>query len=126
MPRRFREPDLRLRRYLPICALAFAPSAAFAHAILIQSDPPAGASVPAGKLELHLRYNSRVDSARSRLTLIAPDHAQTVLPIGTAATEDVLNTTATLAPGAYTVRWQVLAVDGHITRGDLPFTVTGP
>jgi methionine-rich copper-binding protein CopC len=23
------------------------------------------------------------------------------------------------------VRWQVLAVDGHITRGDVPFTVTG-
>ena len=24
------------------------------------------------------------------------------------------------------MRWQVLAVDGHITRGDVPFTVTGP
>ncbi|MFI4981818.1 MAG: copper resistance protein CopC, partial [Nevskiales bacterium] len=28
-------------------------------------------------------------------------------------------------PGAYVVRWQVLSVDGHITRGDVPFTVTG-
>jgi methionine-rich copper-binding protein CopC len=24
------------------------------------------------------------------------------------------------------VRWQVLAIDGHITRGDVAFTVTGP
>ncbi len=31
-----------------------------------------------------------------------------------------------LRPGDYTVRWQVLAVDGHITRGDVPFTVTPP
>jgi copper resistance protein C len=30
-----------------------------------------------------------------------------------------------MAPGSYSVRWQVLAIDGHITRGDVPFTVTG-
>ena len=29
-----------------------------------------------------------------------------------------------LQPGDYVARWQVLAVDGHITRGDVPFTVT--
>jgi len=28
-----------------------------------------------------------------------------------------------LAPGKYTLRWQALAVDGHITRGEVPFTV---
>jgi methionine-rich copper-binding protein CopC len=38
----------------------------------------------------------------------------------------VLHATAHLAPGNYTIRWQVLAVDGHITRGDVPFTVTAP
>jgi homogentisate 1,2-dioxygenase len=27
------------------------------------------------------------------------------------------------APGRYKIRWQVLAIDGHITRGDIPFTV---
>ena len=31
-----------------------------------------------------------------------------------------------LAPGPYRLRWQVLAVDGHITRGDIPFTVVAP
>jgi methionine-rich copper-binding protein CopC len=29
-----------------------------------------------------------------------------------------------LAAGAYRLRWQVLASDGHITRGEIPFTVT--
>ena len=31
-----------------------------------------------------------------------------------------------LAPGAYRLRWQVLAVDGHITRGDIPFQIIAP
>jgi methionine-rich copper-binding protein CopC len=26
-------------------------------------------------------------------------------------------------PGAYTLKWQVLATDGHITRGSVPFIV---
>jgi len=46
-----------------------------------------------------------------------------VLPITETATEDGLRTTVSLVPGLYSLRWQVLAVDGHITRGDVPFTV---
>jgi methionine-rich copper-binding protein CopC len=30
---------------------------------------------------------------------------------------------ADLAAGGYVLRWQVLAIDGHITRGDIPFAV---
>jgi methionine-rich copper-binding protein CopC len=35
----------------------------------------------------------------------------------------VTGTTGELATGVYVLRWQVLAVDGHITRGDIPFSV---
>ena len=45
------------------------------HAILMQSQPAAGASVPAGKVDMSFRYNSRIDRARSRLTLTAPTTA---------------------------------------------------
>ncbi len=102
------------------------PVSARAHAILEDSQPPIGGSVPAGKITLRLRYNSRIDRARSRLTLTRPDHTQAVLPIDPDGPPDIMTTQADLAPGAYSVRWQVLAVDGHITRGDVPFTVTGP
>jgi methionine-rich copper-binding protein CopC len=34
-------------------------------------------------------------------------------------------TVAPLAPGRYTVRWNVLAIDGHRTEGDYAFTVRG-
>jgi methionine-rich copper-binding protein CopC len=28
-----------------------------------------------------------------------------------------------LMSGQYRLRWQVLAIDGHLTRGDIPFSV---
>jgi copper resistance protein C len=105
--------------------MLFAP-AAFAHAILIESQPASGASVPAGTVNMAFRYNSRIDRERSRLTLTKPDPTQVVLPIIPAGAPNMLECDTTLtAPGAYVVRWQVLAVDGHITRGDVPFTVKG-
>jgi methionine-rich copper-binding protein CopC len=111
---------------IALLSLMLTPIAAMAHAILVQSQPPAGTSVPAGKVEMSFRYNSRIDRDRSRLTLTAPDHSQKVLTIDSAGPPNVIDTTAELnTPGAYVVRWQVLAVDGHITRGDVPFTVTG-
>jgi methionine-rich copper-binding protein CopC len=119
---------LPVRRILlaTILGLALAPLGAQAHAILMSSTPSAGASVPAGKVDLSFRYNSRIDRARSRLTLIRPDRSQTVLTIIPAGSPDLLESSTELSgSGAYVVRWQVLAIDGHITRGDVPFTVTG-
>ncbi len=80
----------------------------------------------AGQVAFQLRYNSRIDRTRSRLTLNRPDKTQTVLPIGSDGHDDTITTTAALSRGDYVLRWQVLAVDGHITRGDVPFTVADP
>ena len=102
---------------------ALLPSMASAHAILIDSTPAIHASVPAGHEAVTLRFNSRIDRERSRLTLIAPDKTEARLPIGKGGAADIMTTAADVKPGDYTVRWQVLAVDGHITRGDVPFTV---
>ncbi len=111
---------------LTLLAALLLPAIAQAHAILEESTPPAGASVKAGPLDLRLRYNSRIDQGRSRLTLIRPDHAKDTIPIDADGPPDILSAHLTLTPGAYIVRWQVLAVDGHITRGDVPITVTAP
>jgi hypothetical protein len=107
-------------------AMLLTPAAAMAHAILEQSQPPTGGSVPAGQVNLSFSYNSRVDRARSRLTLTRPDNTQTVLRINQSGPPNVIVSGIELtAPGPYVIRWQVLAIDGHITRGDVPFTVTG-
>lgn len=111
---------------LTLLAALLLPAIAQAHAILEESTPPAGASVKAGPLDLRLRYNSRIDQERSRLTLIRPDHVKDTITIDPDGPPDILSAHLTLTPGAYVVRWQVLAVDGHITRGDVPITVTAP
>ncbi len=115
-----------LRVLLAAPLLALVSVSASAHAILLRSAPAIGASVPAGPIAMELHYNSRIDAGRSRLTLIRADRSQAVLPILDDPAPDVLRAQVTLPPGAYTVRWQVLAIDGHITRGDVPFSVTGP
>jgi copper resistance protein C len=120
-------PALRLIRLLLAAALLSVPAVqASAHAILIRSAPAIGASVPAGAIAMELHFNSRIDAGRSRLTLIRADHTDSVLPIIADPAPEVLRAQATLPAGSYVVRWQVLAIDGHITRGDVPFTVTGP
>ncbi len=103
--------------------LLLLPGAALAHAILLQSQPPAGGTTAAGPTQIVLRFNSRIDGGRSRVALATPDHEQTVLKVALDAPPDILRAEAMLVPGSYVVHWQVLAVDGHITRGDVPFTV---
>jgi methionine-rich copper-binding protein CopC len=120
-------PSLPSRRTIVIALLGLIlmPTSSRAHAILVKSDPPIGGNVPPGTVQMSFSYNSRIDRARSRLTLTRPDHSHAVLTIAPSGPPDLLQTSAELkTPGAYVVRWQVLAVDGHITRGDVPFTVT--
>lgn len=98
---------------------------AFAHAVLLESQPAPDAIVPAGTARVVLRFNSRIDQARSRLVL---RQGQTERPLRLApgSAPDQLAANAAVAPGQYALRWQVLATDGHITRGEVPFTVGSP
>lgn len=109
---------------LLITLLAFSASRADAHAIILESSPAASAIISPGPVPLTLRFNSRIDHARSVMTLIDGGKQQTRLSISPQSPRDELvATTTALVPGAYRIRWQVLSVDGHITRGDIPFTV---
>ena len=97
---------------------------AWAHAVIVAARPAAEQHVPAGKLAIRIEFNSRIDKERSRLQLTAPSGDKADVPIDPAGEPNVITgTTADLSPGDYVLRWQVLAVDGHITRGDIPFAV---
>jgi len=94
------------------------------HAILKESSPAANATVVGPDVLITLKYNVRVDSARSKIQLSRPDDSVTDLPLTKQVSPDTLSSKATgLAPGAYKLQWQVLAPDGHITRGVVPFAV---
>jgi methionine-rich copper-binding protein CopC len=104
--------------------LGLGTTAARAHAIVVSSQPAAGAVVHGNTVAVVVRFNSRIDPVRSRLLLVHADGTSTTLELNAAQNPDALAATAgPLAPGSYRLRWQVLAVDGHITRGDIPFTV---
>lgn len=116
------------RHLLPASALlALLPRRrASAHALVVASEPVAGASLAAGPARVWLRFNSRIDRARSRLMLHGPDNGQTPLPLDAVKESTLLEAGTDIvpwAPGAWRLRWQVLALDGHITRGDVPFTL---
>ncbi len=97
-----------------------------AHAIIVDSTPAPLAHIAAGTLHVALRYNSRIDAGRSKLTLRhAAEDAQR-LPTIDVGVPDTLAATVELTPGEYEIAWQVLATDGHVTRGRIPFTVDPP
>ena len=109
---------------LPLLLLLGWATPAKAHAILLNSSPAANSVLSDSSIAISLRFNSRIDGGRSRLTLIGPDSSEHKLEIGPQKSPDTLTAQVQdLKSGSYRVRWQVLAVDGHITRGEIPFRV---
>ncbi|MFZ0629891.1 MAG: copper resistance CopC family protein [Acidobacteriaceae bacterium] len=103
--------------------LLLAPRMALAHAHLMSSTPAANATVQGPEVAIELRYNSRVDGQHSMLMLVRPDNRSETLTLDRQSAATNLNTHLRLQPGHYSIRWQALSTDGHITRGEIPFTV---
>lgn len=115
-----RQPTRRQMFLVPLATL-LTPAAAHAHAVLLSSEPPANGTIVAGAITVILRFNSRIDRGRSRANLVGANGENAVLTISPAGPEDTLQVPLIAPPGANTLRWQVLATDGHITRGEVPF-----
>ena len=96
----------------------------WAHAILRESTPALNSTVQGPDVDISMRFNVRIDGSRSRVLLVAPDGTSSALPLAAQAKPDILHTCATgLKPGAYKLQWKVLASDGHMSNGVVPFTV---
>ncbi|MDY0873374.1 copper resistance CopC family protein [Dongia rigui] len=117
--------NLTLAGLLLVVMAAPMATPALAHAIIVSSVPAAGATVAGPDIDLAITFNVRVDADRSKLTLTGPDGSSADIAILPNDSPAVLSGHLTgLKAGVYSVRWQVLATDGHITRGDVNFTVT--
>jgi hypothetical protein len=111
---------------LPTVALTLAAcliaNAAQAHARLEKSTPAEGSTLTAAPTTLEMTFTEP-----ARLTALSIQrnhearHAIKELPTAAERTQRV--TFPTLAAGAYTLTWRVVAADGHISSGDLHFTV---
>lgn len=97
---------------------------ALGHAIIVEARPGSGTAVTGPDVEVAFTFNVRIDGARSKLTLTGPDSGTSEIALTPASSPAVLAGRLTgLLPGTYSIRWQVLATDGHITRGDISFRV---
>lgn len=108
---------------LTLLLLAGSP-AAFAHATLVHSTPADQAVVHSREIDVALEYNSRIEASRCTVTLT--DLAGKAFPLQmerSARPSELKAMARNLANGNYRIHWQVLASDGHITRGDVAFTV---
>ena len=109
--------------------LASSPGEATAHALVLESAPAQGATLTSPPTHIFLRFNSKLEKRLSHVSL-APEKGKPVaLPIsvnGQDQPDRIDLPLAPLAPGAYVVRYKVLAVDGHITEGILRFSVLEP
>jgi copper resistance protein C len=98
-----------------------------AHAIVVEANPAANSTASGPDVKFKLRFNARIDQGRSRMVLVLPDGTQKPLAILEKEPPDTLAGEGDgLAPGSYRLRWQVLANDGHITQGEIPFAVRVP
>lgn len=107
-----------------LIVLAGASTPLWAHAVLMQSKPAGNSAVQGPDVPIWLRFNVRVDGKRSRLTLVAPDGTAVDLPAPKQTAPDILETQAKgVKPGAYKLQWRALASDGHMSSGEVDFTV---
>ena len=114
----------RRRLLLILVLLAGAAPICLAHAVLMESTPKINSTVQGPDLDITLRFNVRVDGSRSRILLLAYDGRSTALAIAKQSKPNILQTHASrLKAGAYKLQWNVLASDGHMSKGDVPFTV---
>lgn len=100
-----------------------------AHAIILESEPAAGAKLAEPPTRIYLRFNSKIEKRLSRVTLAAEDGRPVPLVVKTDGGEKpdrIVLVLGSVHPGAYAVRYKVLAADGHITEGALRFTVLEP
>lgn len=95
----------------------------WAHAIIRSAMPAPASEISGDTVSIKLRFNSRIDHERSTLILIAADGTQQALTILASPTDGLNAEAGALPSGSWRLRWQVLSIDGHITRGDIPFTV---
>jgi len=94
-----------------------------AHSILVESTPSQGARLSASPPTAQLRFNSRIEPGLTRVSLIEA-RRRTALKVGRESMVDrIIVPLPPLNPGVYSLVYKVLALDGHVTKGSVQFTI---
>jgi methionine-rich copper-binding protein CopC len=119
-----------LRRLVLAALLAWMPARyAMAHAFPSAQQPPAGSTLRQCPSEVAISFDAPVESLFAKMQVIneagqiesegeprlSDDHHRLWIPLK-----------QHLPPGDYTVKWSIVAEDGHRTEGSFSFTVADP
>ena|SRR5690349_2842028 len=105
------------------------PRIASAHAFPSSEKPRAGSTLRSCPSEVSISFEAPVESLFAKIQVIdedgriasegeprvSPDHRNLSIPLK-----------QHLPPGDYTVKWSIVAEDGHRTEGSFSFTVADP
>lgn len=102
-----------------------APPPACAHAFPSAERPPAGSTLSAAPQEVTITFDAPIESLFATLRVVddsGHDEAAGAPRVG-ARRRELSVALKSLGPGDYTVKWAVVAEDGHRTEGSYTFTV---
>lgn len=100
----------------------------WSHAYLVRSAPAARAAVARSPERVQLWFNERLEPAYSRVSVWNADARRVDagdVQVGPAERTRLSVGVPPLPAGAYTVKYRVLSVDGHIVESQFEFTVRG-
>jgi len=90
----------------------------------MDSTPKMNSTVKGPDLPIKLKFNVRVDGKRSRLQLITSDGSTITVDAPKQTAPDTLESQVKgLKAGEYKLEWRALAADGHMSKGEVDFTV---
>lgn len=94
-----------------------------AHAVLVETEPPADSVTASAPAEIRLRFNEPVQLLRARLLDAAGNELADPERSRTRGETVHLAPAAPLGPGLHTVSWRVVSEDGHPIAGSFRFAV---
>ena len=97
-----------------------------AHAVLVRSTPPGRATLAEKPDRVQLWFNERLEPAFSSVSVWSSAGTQVDAGDARVGPEDAKRLSVTLPPlppGAYSVRYRVLSVDGHVVDSSFSFTI---
>jgi methionine-rich copper-binding protein CopC len=108
-----------------LAALA-SPGTVAAHARLESSDPAARATLDRAPDSVRLRFNEEIEGEYSKIVVENEKREPVAAGAAQVSPDDpqlLILDLPTLPSGVYTVRFEVLSVDGHRVKKTFPFTV---
>ncbi|MDQ0229426.1 copper resistance CopC family protein [Metabacillus malikii] len=105
-----------------ISCLLIIPTVTSAHTTLSSSTPSQGEVITSELHEVTLEFGGEIEK-QSTLTLTTGEKKITVESISVEGTTLTGHIAEPLENGDYTLTWNIVAKDGHLLSGDIPFTV---